>query len=61
MKSQDQEKCECLFRLCGYVHRETKKWWLIINNGVHNYKMESKLVGHIHVNRLRGERSLLVT
>ena len=54
-------KCGCLYRLRGYVNRETKECWLIILKEFHNHELVSNLEGSILVGRLRGKDEELVS
>jgi len=44
-------KCECLFRLHGYLSK-FNKWSLSIVNGVHNHSMDPKLKDHLIASRV---------
>jgi hypothetical protein len=51
-------KCECSFRLCGYLLK-SNEWSLSIVGRVHNHMMKSKL-GHIIVGSLNEDENEFV-
>ncbi|KEH19115.1 FAR1 DNA-binding domain protein [Medicago truncatula] len=59
-ESTNSRKCGCVFKLHGYVSRETKDWKLAILNGVHNHELVPSLEWHILAGRLRDDDKKIV-
>ncbi|KAK2439915.1 protein FAR1-RELATED SEQUENCE [Trifolium repens] len=46
-------KCQCPFRLRGYLHVTDNKWYMTVVNGTHNHELDKGLEGHLIVGRLK--------
>jgi len=53
-------KCECLFKVRGYVVKEENARKLAILNGVHNHEMLPYLEGHLLAERLMDDNKKIV-
>ncbi|WJX72087.1 hypothetical protein P8452_56003 [Trifolium repens] len=46
-------KCQCPFRLRGYLHVTDHKWYMTVVNDTHNHELDKGLEGHLIVGRLK--------
>jgi len=58
-KGTGSRKCDCPFRMCGYIQKKINDWWLAMVNGVHNHELESKLGGHLLTGRLKEKKRVV--